>query len=339
MGCSVQAAGYGHGDSLSGVGTIGQGLTQVGYATINGAKDKADKFVDTAGNVFIVLKDIHGDATKFVMNSAGAVFDVTTMAGTFIVKAAASYPGDVLDTLNEGRKEIASSLRMGMDAVATLGKFAVDAMPELPPMKQFHKPSAWKNAAKNSYSSLMNGVRDIEYQADDSMNVYEEKYCKPASFKPSVKKPTEITMPSFFIEIGLGSCKVNETMKVHDGYLMCKKPYITYGHKNGSFVWKHHTAPEFESKECKHEKEFGKEEEITLFEFDEHRIRQRVPSVIGAIGMAFGALESHGQDMVGDLRDFVDQLHANKETLDEYVRGKAEEFLSMEEEIFDQIKN
>lgn len=337
-GCSVQAAGYGT-TALAGVNTIGQGISQVGSAAMNGVRDKTDKFVDTAGNVFTVLKDAHGNATKFVMNSVGAVFDVTKMAGTFIVNAAVSYPKELYDSLNEGRKDLESGLRMGLDAAATLGKFARESMPELPPLNQFHKPSAWKNAAKDSYSNLMNGFRDIEFEVDDSMNVYEEKYCKPPSFKPSVKKPTEITMPSFFLEVGLGDCKVDTNLTSHDAVLVCTKPYLKYGHKNGTFVAKHHTAPKFTAKECKHEKTFGKSDDLTLFEFGQSHVGKYPGSIVEAIGMAFGALTSGGQDMVEDLQAFVGELHANKQTLDEYVRGKADEILSVEEEYMDRVKS
>ena len=55
--------------------------------------------------------------------------------------------------------------------------------------------------------------------------------------------------------------------------------------------------------------------------------------------MAFGALSSGSQYMVEDLRDFVGELHANKQTLDEYVTGVADTVLSVEEEMFDQVKN
>jgi hypothetical protein len=332
--CSVQAAGYG-----SGLNTISQGISEIGSATVTGVKDKADKFVDTAGNVFTVVKDAHGQATKFVMNSLGTVFDVTKMAGTFVVNAAASYPKELFDSLNEERKELGSNLQMGLDAAATLGKFVMDSRPELPPLNQFHKPSAWKNAAQNSYSNLMNGLRDIEYEVDDSLNAYEEKYCKPSSYKPSVKKPTEITMPSFFFEVGLGGCEVQENITAHDAVLVCTKPYLEYGHKNGTFVAKRHTAPKFTAKECKHQKEFGEKDEITLFEFGSEHTGKLGGSISEVIGMAFGALSSGSQYMVEDLRDFVGELHANKKTLDEYVTGVADTVLSVEQEMFDQVKN
>jgi len=332
--CSVQAAGYG-----SGIRTIGQGVSQIRSAAVDGVTNKVDRFVDTAGNVYTVLKDAHGYATKFVMDSVGAVFDVTKMAGTFVVNAAASYPQEVFDSVNEGRKNIEANLRMGLEAAASLEKIAIDSMPELPPLSQFHKPSAWKNAAEDSYSNLLNGFRDIEFQVDDSMNAYEEKYCKPASFKPSVKKPTTLTMPSFFMEVGLGDCYVSNNITNHDILLNCSKPYLEYGHNNGSLVLKHHTAPEFTAKECKHEKEYGKNDEITLFEIGTEHIGKLRGSVSEAMSMALGALVSGGQNMVGDLRDFVDELHANKQTLDEYVRAKADEILSVEEEYLDKVKN
>lgn len=342
-GCSaVNAAGYGggagHAGALQGIGTVGQGVAQIGSAAVNGVMDKADRFVDAAGTVYTVVKDVHGHATKFVMNSVGTVFDVTKMAGTFLVDAAASYPRDLYDSLNEGRKELQTGLRMGMDAAATLGKFAMNSMPELPPLNQFHKPSAWKNAAKDSYSNMLNAYRDIEFEVYDAGNMYEEKYCKPASFKPSVKKPTKIIMPGFFMEVGLGDCTVALNSTNHtESMLTCTKPYLKFEHKNGTFVMKHHTAPKFKSKECKHEKVFGEKDEIVLLEFGQEG-HSGLRNMADMVGMAFGALTSSGANVVEDLQGFVGELHANKETLDDFVKGKADQLLSMESSYLEELK-
>ena len=91
---SATKLGQAHNEALQGVGTVAQGVAQVGKAAVNGVADKANQFVDQAGNVYTVLKDATGHATNFVMNAAGAIFDVTKMTGTFVLNSALAYPAE-----------------------------------------------------------------------------------------------------------------------------------------------------------------------------------------------------------------------------------------------------
>ena len=340
---SATAAGYDSSKAAAyqGLGSIGQGISQIGQATASSLVSKADKFVDTAGNVYTVLRDAHGAATQFVMNAVGSVFDVTKMTGTFLVDAALQYPKDLGNAMMDGFSGIQSSLGQGVDAAATLGQFAANMRPDLPPLNQMHKPSAWKNAASSTMDKWGTAFSDVEVQLPALINPYEEKYCEPASFKPSTKKPSTVKMPAFYIEVGLGECTVNgNTTSIKNSTIDCTKPYLMYAHEPGSYVHKFHSAPKFTSKSCKIEKKFGESDEMTLYEFSDHGdIHSMVGRVSDAFGTALAALTTGKQDIAADLRTFVDSLDVDTGALDEYVKAKAEELASVEATVVDQIKN
>eukprot|EP00889_Picochlorum_renovo_P003741 jgi/Picre1/30771/NNA_006131.t1 len=329
-------------EALQGLGTVAQGAVQVGQAAVTGAKAKAGKFVDTVGNVYTVLTDATGAATNFVMNSAGAIFDATKLAGTFLIDSALGYPQEVLDALRSGRADLQQFAGMGVDAAQALGQFALNARPELPPMNQLHKPSAWVDAAHQSYKNMGLAYNGLDVQLEQSVNMFEDKYCSPARFTPSQKKPAVITMPGFEIEIGLGGCEVEKEGPDHKvSYLKCSKPYLTYGHKAGNFVSKRHTAPSFRTKDCKISKTVGKSDRLVLFEFNGlgSSLNDMRAQITGAIGTAIGALASGATDIAGDVSQFVSEIHANKETLDDYVKAKSEEMFANAEDMMSQAKS
>ena len=340
---SATAAGYDSSKTAAyqGLGSIGQGISQIGQAAAGSLVTKADKFVDTAGNVYTVLRDAHGAATQFVMNAVGSVFDVTKMTGTFLIDAAWQYPKDLGNAMMDGFSELQSSLGQGVDAAATLGQFAVNMRPDLPPLNQMHKPSAWKNAASSTLGKWGTAFNDIEVQLQGAANPYEEKYCTPASFKPSTKRPSTVKMPGFYIEVGLGECTVDESKaSVKNSTIECIKPYLKYAHEPGSYVHKFHSAPKFTSKSCKIEKKIGDSDEMTLYEFSDHGdINSMAGRVSDAFGTALAALTTGKQDMAADLRAFVDGLNIDGEALDDYVKAKAEELASVEASVVDQMKH
>jgi len=308
--------------AVQGLGTVAQGAVQVGQAALTGVKDKADKFVDTAGNVYTVLRDASGAATNFVMNTAGVIFDVTKMTGSFIIDAALGYPQELIDSMKEGRQELQAALAKGMDGAQALGQFAMQARPELPPLKQMHKPSAWMDAAGNSYMKFGNAANSLEIGLEESISEFEDKYCTPATFTPSEKKPAEITMPGFKLEIGLGGCTVNE-VNHKNVTLDCTKPYIEYGHVNGSFTSKHHSAPSFTTKDCKIEKTHGEGEEIVLFEFAGKTpdLKEMAQTISQQVGNAVGSLASGATNLAGDVTNFVGGLKDEKKSLQDLVKA------------------
>jgi len=246
-------------------------VAKIGDAAVTALKQKGDKFVDTAGNVYTVLTDATGAATSFVMDTAGVIFDTSKMVGQFIFEQAADYPGELLDSIKETGADLNAAFATGRDAAAALGQFAKDARPELPPLNQMHKPKAWAGAITSSTKNLGGAFDALYDQAEEFIGEYEDKYCTPATFTPSTKLPGEVVGPSFFFEVGLGGCTVNENS--HTKYnksmvLDCYKPYLTYGHRNATWTSKYHSAPSFTSKECKIEKVHGEYEELVLFVFD-----------------------------------------------------------------------
>ncbi|KAI8106394.1 hypothetical protein M9435_000938 [Picochlorum sp. BPE23] len=309
-------------EAVQGLGTVAQGAMQVGQAAITGAKEKADKFVDTAGNVYTVLRDATGAATNFVMDTAGVIFDVTKMTGSFIIDAALGYPQELIDSMKEGRQDLQAALAKGMDGAQALGQFAMQARPELPPLNQMHKPSAWMNAAGESYKNFGNAFNQLEFGLEQSVSEFEDKYCTPATFTPSEKKPAEITMPGFRLEIGLGDCVVDDSDH-KEKQLLCRKPFITYGHIPGGFVSKRHTAPSFTTKECKIEKTHGDAEELVLFEFSGHtpNLKDMAETISQQVGNAVGSLASGATNLAGDVTNFIGNMKNEKQSLQELVKA------------------
>lgn len=292
-------------DAIQGLGTIAQGVAQIGQAAVTGAQEKQQKFMDAAGNVYEVLTDATGAATNFVIDAAGTVFDTTKMAGGFLLNAAMDYPGDVMSAIGETGQDLRKFAGVGADAAAALGQYAMNARPELPKFKEMLKPKAWADAAQKSTMKMSGAFNSLEDQFMDSFEELEDQYCTPAKFTPSFKKPAEITMPGFYIEAGLGECTVetDDGLKKHEYILNCTKPYVTKAHVPGEWVSKRKTAIEFETKSCKIEKEIGEFEEIVLFEFDGHTnmdpnaLRQTVSQAFS--GLANGV--TGVTDMMGEF--------------------------------------
>lgn len=297
-------------EAVKGIGTVAQGVQQIGQATQMAVQEKVKKFRDTAGNVYDVLTDATGAATNFVVDAAGTVFDATKMAGGFFFEALASYPEDLITGLRETGEDLRNYAKFGVDAASTLGQIAMDARPELPNLKDMLHPSAWADAAKKSSKNMAGAFESLEEQMLSAYEDLEAEFCKPPKFTPSKKQPGKLTMPSFYIEAGLGDCTVNGTLNTtekHAYNLVCTKPYIKQVHKEGKWVSKHHSAIKFKSKECKKEKSFGEEDQVVLFEFD-GRSNFDASQIRDVISGAFGSLTQGVQGVSDQLEQFMSSL-------------------------------
>lgn len=67
-------------------------------------------------------------------------------------------------------------------------------------------PGAWKDAAAQSGQKLTNAFGQMESQLLGVYEDIEDEFCRPAAFQSTVKLPTEITMPGFYI--GTSHCFV-----------------------------------------------------------------------------------------------------------------------------------
>lgn len=325
---SASAAGYdGSGSKAEvaqGLNNVAQGVAQVGKAAMTGVANKADKFIDSAGNVYTVLKDASGAATNFVMDAAGAIIDVTKLAGSFLIDNALAYPGELAASARESHAELQAALANGMDAAGALGGFAMKAMPELPPLNQLHKPSAWKTAATNSFNKAGGAMGDIELAFSETWSEWEDKYCKPAKFTPSRKVKAKLVMPSFELTIGLGGCTVVEGGNHKDGYnLDCVKPYMNWEHKNGTLTSKFHAPPKFTAKECKYSKSHGEDDSVVLFEFAHETpdLKSLSQQVSQQVGSAVGSLAQGATNLASDMSGFMSGMKKDKPTFDEFVKS------------------
>lgn len=319
---SATKLGQAHTEALQGVGTVAQGVAQVGKAAVNGVADKANEFVDQAGNVYTVLKDATGHATNFVMNAAGAIFDVTKMTGTFVLNSALAYPGEMAESMKETRQDLAKAMEVGAAAASALGKAAMQARPELPPLKQMHKPKAWIQAAGSNLQKANGAFDGLEVAFEETYTEWEDKYCKPASLTPSKKEPTKIVMPGFEFKVSMGECTVNSNVtKGEPIQVECLKPYMKWSHTNGTITHKHHAPLKFKAKECKIEKTHGKEDELVLYEFkqDNYNIQDLASQISSQVGAAVGSLANGASNLASDVTGFVGGLKNEKSKFNDFV--------------------
>jgi hypothetical protein len=314
-----------HAEAMQGVGNVAQGVAQVGKAAVNGVVDKANQFVDQAGNVYTVLKDATGHATNFVMNAAGAIFDVTKMTGEFVIDAALDYPGELAESIRETRQDLAKAAQFGANAAAQLGKAAMQARPELPPLKQMHKPNAWIQTAGKNMQKANSAFDGLEGAFSETYTEWEEKYCSPAELIPSKKQPTTIIMPSFEFTISMGECTVvpGAGKKGEPIQVDCIKPYMKWEHFNGTITHKHHSAVEFRAKECKIEKEHGTEDELVLYEFKDnsYNIKEVANQISSQVGNAVGAIANGATNLANDVTGFVSGLKKEKSKFNDFVNA------------------
>ena len=294
-------------------------------------ENKADQFVDTAGNLYSVLRDTTGTATGLVMDAAGAVWDVTKLGGSFIIDGILGYPGDVIDSA----RATGADLRAMMNGLPDLaGQLAGAAYkPSLPPMKEMLHPSSWMAAGQENWVKGKDSLNQLTAAFSAPYNRWEDEYCTPATLVPSVKEPTTIYMPGFVMEIKMGSCEIANDEALADCLfnkdcpkealqIDCEKPYLEYAHTPGAIVYKHHTPIEFKTKDCKVEKEHGKEEELVLYEFSDHNIdlKAMADQVSSTFGNAVGQLANSATNLAQDVAGFVSKKdHAEKADFDEFV--------------------
>lgn len=123
-----------------------QALGQQAAEARSAMEAKTQKFVDVAGNVYDVLTDSLGQATKFVVDSTGAILDSTMIAGKFMLETMANYPGDVREGLGERYVLLAGLLLSLLRRDAAFG-FAHD----VPPRRDV-RPHAFSLCANASLS-------------------------------------------------------------------------------------------------------------------------------------------------------------------------------------------
>lgn len=312
-----------------GLSTIHNGVAQIGEGVVTGLKQKGETVVDAAGNVYTKIVDATGAATNFVMDSTGMILDTTKLAAEFLLDNAVAYPKDLMESARESRQDIQDALKASRDAASYVGKFAKSALPNIP-TQQLHKPSSWISAAKENAVEIGGAYKDLSSYTDNIFDQFEDKYCTPAVFTPGEKKNGEVIGPSFFFEVGLGSCVVDEAkVGLHSNksiVLDCVKPYITYGHRNATWTSKHHAAPSLVSKDCKIEKVHGNYEELVLFTFD-YNLKASAASISSSVSSslqdALQGLTSASQNLASQVTGFLGELEQKhgKNKIDQLVNA------------------
>lgn len=299
---------------IEGVDTIKEGAAIIGQSAVEGIQNKGGKLVDAAGNVYTLLERA-ADATKdIVVDAAGVVYEVTKSTAGFLIDSVLQYPQDVADDIKEAVASAQASAQNTRESIGMVGQMVKNSIPELPPIGKMLHPVEWGKAIKATGMKLSENA-DIMYdQLDALYDGYSAKYCVESQFTPAEKVPATFTGPSFFFELGMGGCSVNEAIlsKTDKSLVLdCSKPYMTYGHRNASYVSKYLSAATFTSKDCKLEKTQGEYDELVLFVFDGRRTPN--PQEIGekvneAVKGAVGELAAVGQSVVGQVTDFVGSL-------------------------------
>ena len=314
-----------------GLQTIHQNIQNAGatvaHDVANKAVQGAQKFVDTAGNVYTVIKDASGSATNFVMDAAGMIYDVTKMAGTFLLDNALNYPNEIKKSAQQTAQDLQNLANTAKGSTQALLQFAKNSRPNLPPVgKDMLHPSAWMNAAKQNAVKMSSAYDQLSTTYTDYFTQFENKYCIPASFTPATKKPGTLYGPGFQLEIGLGGCVVanhdyhNKTMS-----LDCIEPYVSWKHVPAEFIPKYISPPIFISKECKIQKTHGTTDEITLVTFNGHQApnAQTLTSAVQSqLQAALSGLTNAGHSAKNQVSNFLNGLNQHeKNSLNALVKS------------------
>lgn len=254
-------------EDANGIQTIKEGIKQIGLVSREQIQERQQKFRDTAGNVYDVVRDASGMATNFVKDKAGAVYDVAQMAGEFLLDSIESYPEEMVANARESMNSLVETAKDVNEAMSEIGSAAREAIPELPPIKKMNQPKAWlqKLALNNLYfQKYIDTVGDQFQSLSEGLSA---KYCKAPKITPSKKLEGELTSPSFKLKLITKQCDVMYS-HFNGTKLNCTKPGISFEKVPGHYIAKHHSPVEFKSKECKFEKEHGATDSITLFEFN-----------------------------------------------------------------------
>ncbi len=327
---AASALGNKAGSAVDGIHTVIDGAGNVLTGAANHLENTANQFVDTAGNVYTVLKDVAGNASGLVMNSAGVIFDVTKLAGSFVLSSALSYPGDVWESAQESAAELRGALESAGQMASTMAGAAYK--PSLPPVKQMLHPGSWIQAGQENWAMGKESMNELTAAFAAPYSAFEDKHCTPATLVPSIKEPTKIYMPGFYMDIKMGECVVvndeafADCLFNHDCpkealQIDCIKPYLEYAHLPGEIVYKHHTPVEFKTKECKIEKEHGVEEELVLFEFPSHNVDVKAvaDTVSSSLGNAVGQMASSATNLAQDAANFIGGMKHEKADFEEFV--------------------
>lgn len=291
---------------VSGIQTIKQGIEQIGSSTRSVMLERKEKFIDTAGNVYDVIKDASGMATNFVKDAAGAVFDVTRLAGSFLLDSVETYPEEMRKSARESMSSLTETAQDLNKAMSEVGSAARDAIPKLPPLKEMNKPKAWlqKIALNNLYfQKFLDTIGEQFQTVSEGLSA---RYCTEPKVTPPKKKEGELQFPGFKLKISTKKCDVNYS-HINGTSLNCTEPGLLFEKIPGHYIAKHHTPIEFKSKDCKFEKRHGAEDELVLVEFnglDAFDISSILKSVENTMVSAF----SESMNVSRDAEKFMNGL-------------------------------
>jgi len=309
-----------------GIQTIMQGTKQVGASSKNGIPERKEKFMDTAGNVYDVVEDATGMATTFVKDSAGAILDVTQLAGSFLLDSVKNYPEEVRESSRESMSELAEAANNISQALSIIGSAERDAVPKLPPIQKMNQPKAWlqKMALNNLY--LQKFIDTVGEQFQSVSEGLSAKYCTEAKVTPPKKTEGELIFPGFKLKLSTKKCDVNYS-HINGTSLTCTKPGLLFEKIPGHYIPKHHTPIEFKSKECKFEKNHGEEDSIVLIEFNGHDafdVSSVLNRVENTLVSAFRESKSVSEDAENFMRQLPQLADLEAETLDLLTSGLPE---------------
>jgi hypothetical protein len=261
------------GESLQYLEVQGEGVQKIqeGLAEIQSAVQQTRaQFVDTAGNIYDAVMDTAGRATNMVRDAVGNVFDVTNMAGQWLLAGVAQYP----DQARQAAQETAESLRATASDfrqfAGEISEAARKAIPEIPSRGQLTDRNAWisKIAINRMYADRFYDTvtEQFELLADG----LEARYCEPAKLLPSYKKTRgELQFPGGLkLSLYTTECEILKTSHRNGTEIACRAPRLEFEKLPARYRSKHHTPVKFKSKLCKFEVSHGDEDEIVLAVFD-----------------------------------------------------------------------
>jgi hypothetical protein len=179
-----------------GLAAAGQGALQ---ATYQGAKTAAADVGNTVAKGFQTAADV----AQYVGNTA-------TNVNSAIADGIKSIPTTIKQDYANAQSGFADDMQTIETTAQALGQYAAAGVATLPPLTKAWNPAAWKQAYANSGQELTNSYNALSTTLTAVEAGIEAKYCTPAAFTPSVKKPAKFVGHSFAITFASPTCAFNE---------------------------------------------------------------------------------------------------------------------------------
>ncbi len=204
-------------DAVQNLGQAGVDAAQnLGKASLNTLQQVGSAYGNAVGNVADQVSNTAAGTVRTVGTVANGIGGAIGSASNIVAQTIKDIPSDVRGSLADARDSISQDYQMARQTAGDVGQLAQTALPMIPPITKMFNPAAWKDQYKAYGSQFENAYASLEDTFENIAEGISAKYCTPAVFVPTTKKPAKFTGPGFSITFLTGECALDEEA------LLCK---------------------------------------------------------------------------------------------------------------------